>query len=90
MPDLSFLWMFILGYSLCYFERNEKMKELIRYIEKKTHFIKKTRDLYMGGKIFDSPFVKDEMISSPDDRYFLIEKFVKDNGITKIADKLSK
>jgi len=76
MPDLSFLWMFVLGYTFCYLERNEKMKELIRYIEKKTNFIRKTKDLYKNQRIFDSPFVKDEMISSPDDRYFLIEKFV--------------
>lgn len=76
MLNLSLLWIFALGYTFGYFERNEKMKEIICYFEKKTHFVKKTIDSYRQGKLFASPFVDTELISSPDDRYLLIEEIV--------------
>ena len=77
MLNLSLLWIFALGYTFGYFERNEKMKELISYLEKKTHFIKRTIESYKQGKLFASPFVETELISSPDDRYLLIEEIVE-------------
>lgn len=83
MLDLSLLWIFALGYTFGYFERNEKMKELICYLEKKTNFIRRTIDSYRKGTLFDSPFVDTELISSPDDRYVRIEKIIENLKISR-------
>lgn len=83
MLDLSLLWIFALGYTFGYFERNEKMKEIVCYLEKKTHFIKKTIDSYRHGTLFDSPFVDTELISSPDDRYVLIQEIIESLKVSR-------
>lgn len=83
MLNLSLLWIFAMGYTFGYFERNEKMKELVSYLEKKTHFVKKTIESYRQGRLFASPFVDTELISSPDDRYLLIEEIVENLRINR-------